>query len=250
MITNYRLYGCQAQTGCVHFGGIRHCRPCRFPAFESRTRVRNLYAYDSVLLGRTNGQSAAHGHGIERIRYHVLEALVQQLRVAPNLGCIFIQQKLRFHWRPPTRMKRRFKRLYDRAHHVVGVHCLHARLTHLGKVAESRNDLLQILHLRICHPHGFEENLIEPLRRFFARPRQIFERKLQREKRHLQFQGKIPGQLAPRRHALGLQQPLAFSTQLRGHVIEGADRSSRLASRTSVGLRLPVPGGKLTRRLL
>ncbi len=77
---------------------------------------------------------------------------------------------------------------------------------------------------------------------------EILDRELQREERILELVRQTPRQLAPRGHALALDEPLALARELLRHVIKAARQHAHLVAAAFRHAHVPVAGGNLFRR--
>ena len=110
--------------------------------------------------------------------------------------------------RPPRRRELRLQELNHTLNHLVYLHRLQVRLRHFRKLAEAPDDRLQVRQFRQQRPRTFPKHVLELFRTLLPRPHQILHRELQGKQRVLQFVRQPPRQLAPCRHALGLNQAL------------------------------------------
>ncbi len=117
----------------------------------------------------------------------------------------------------PTALNCGFEKLEDAAHDVVQVHWPQLRLRHFREIAEAADDLLQIVDFREQDAGGFAKHFLELLRILLLGALQILDRRLQREKRILQFMRQPARDFPPRGHAFRLHQPFALLAQLLRH---------------------------------
>ena len=156
---------------------------------------------------------------------------MQQRRVRLNRRQLFVEMQLRRNRRTPHRAELRFEKFHHAAHHIIQVHGRQFRLRHFREIAEPADDVFQVLDFRKQDSRRFAKHFFELLGILFLRALQIFDRRLQREQRILQFVRQPPRHFAPGRHALGLHQPLALLDQLLRHLIERRAKLADFVSR-------------------
>ena len=132
---------------------------------------------------------------------------MQQLRIRLHHFQPRIELHLALDLRASRLLELRLKKLYHAADDIVHLHCLHLRLRHLGKFAESSDDSFQIGNFRQQRSGTLVEDFVELLRSLLPGAHQVLHRELQGKQRILQLVRQSPRKFPPGCHPFGLQQP-------------------------------------------
>src|SRR5579872_5934742 len=97
---------------------------------------------------------------------------------------------------------------------------LKVRLRHLGKIAESSDDIFQIGNFPEQRRRALAESFVELLLALIAGAQKVLYRQLQREERVLKLMRQATREFAPCGYPLSLHQAFAVIQQVAGHSIE------------------------------
>src|SRR5580704_919692 len=198
MVTDYGLHDRQAEAGALLLGGVVGSEEAgTFFWSEAFTRVAHFDANGVRVVGGAKSECATSGHGIEGVEHEILESTVEKIRVGVDFRQRFPEKIFRSDSRLAYGGELRLEKADRVSKRLVHVDADELRIRHLGEIAESSDDAVEIGEFSLESGGTFRENFLELRRAELARALKIFERDLHGKERIAQLMSEAAGQLAP-----------------------------------------------------